>query len=91
MEQATEHGDLEDLVALNEAYHRTIHRISGCTYLERRLDDMREFSGDLVPHPRRAAGGARKGTLGLRGEGQQQRRRVERSPPAGVVLIVCVR
>lgn len=43
MEQATEHGDLEDLVTLNEAYHRTIHRISGCTYLERRLDGQRMY------------------------------------------------
>lgn len=43
MEQATEHGDLEDLVALNEAYHRAIHRISGCTYLERRLDGQRMY------------------------------------------------
>ena len=36
-------GDLEDLVALNEAYHRAIHRISGCTYLERRLDGQRMY------------------------------------------------
>jgi DNA-binding GntR family transcriptional regulator len=43
MEQATEHGDLEDLVALNETYHRAIHRISGCTYLERRLDGQRMY------------------------------------------------
>ena len=43
MEQATEHSDLEDLVALNEAYHRAIHRISGCTYLERRLDGQRMY------------------------------------------------
>ena len=43
MEHATEHGDLEDLVALNEAYHRAIHRISGCTYLERRLDGQRMY------------------------------------------------
>lgn len=43
MELATEHGELEDLVGLNEAYHRTIHRISGCTYLERRLDGQRMY------------------------------------------------
>ncbi len=43
MEQATEHGELEDLVALNGAYHQAIHRISGCTYLERRLDGQRMY------------------------------------------------
>lgn len=43
MEQATKHGDLEDLVARNEDYHRAIHRISGCSYLERRLDGQRMY------------------------------------------------
>lgn len=43
MEQATEHGALEDLVALNEAFHRAIHRISGCPYLEGRLDGQRMY------------------------------------------------
>lgn len=42
MEEATEYGNLEDLVARNEAFHRAIHRISGCTYLERRLGDERK-------------------------------------------------
>jgi DNA-binding GntR family transcriptional regulator len=37
MEHATAHSALEDLVTLNEAYHGMIHRISGCSYLERRL------------------------------------------------------
>lgn len=43
MEHATEHSDLEELVNLNEAYHGTIHRLSGCTYLERRLDGQRMY------------------------------------------------
>ncbi len=43
MAHATEHGDLEDLVNLNEAYHGMIHRISGCGYLERRLDGQRMY------------------------------------------------
>ncbi len=43
MERATTHGALEDLVTLNEAYHGAIHRISGCTYLERRLDGQRMY------------------------------------------------
>jgi hypothetical protein len=43
MEHATDHSALEDLVTLNEAYHGAIHRISGCTYLERRLDGQRMY------------------------------------------------
>ncbi len=43
MEHATAHSALEDLVTLNEVYHGTIHRISGCTYLERRLDGQRMY------------------------------------------------
>ncbi|SFI37764.1 DNA-binding transcriptional regulator, GntR family [Bosea sp. OK403] len=43
MEHATAHSALEDLVTLNEAYHGTIHRISGCTYLEHRLDGQRMY------------------------------------------------
>ncbi|SEG60467.1 GntR family transcriptional regulator [Bosea lathyri] len=43
MEHATDHSALEDLVLLNEAYHGAIHRISGCTYLERRLDGQRMY------------------------------------------------
>lgn len=43
MEHATDHSELEDLVNLNEAYHGTIHRISGCPYLERSLDGQRMY------------------------------------------------
>lgn len=43
MEHATEHSELEDIVTLNEAYHGMIHRLSGCTYLERRLDGQRMY------------------------------------------------
>lgn len=43
MAHATEHSALEDLVHLNEAYHGMIHRISGCAYLERRLDGQRMY------------------------------------------------
>lgn len=43
MEHATDHSALEDLVNLNEAYHGAIHRISGCAYLERRLDGQRMY------------------------------------------------
>jgi DNA-binding GntR family transcriptional regulator len=43
MAHATQHSALEDLVILNEAYHGAIHRISGCTYLERRLDGQRMY------------------------------------------------
>lgn len=43
MAHATEHSALEDLVMLNEAYHGAIHRISGCGYLERRLDGQRMY------------------------------------------------
>lgn len=43
MAHATEHSELEDLVVLNEAYHGAIHRISGCSYLERRLDGQRMY------------------------------------------------
>jgi DNA-binding GntR family transcriptional regulator len=43
MEHATDHSALEDLVTLNEAYHGMIHRLSGCTYLERRLDGQRMY------------------------------------------------
>lgn len=43
MAHATEHSELEDIVTLNEAYHGAIHRISGCTYLERRLDGQRMY------------------------------------------------
>ena len=43
MAHATQHSALEDLVTLNEAYHGTIHRISGCGYLERRLDGQRMY------------------------------------------------
>jgi len=43
MEHATTHCDLEELVANNEDYHRAIHRISGCSYLERRLDGQRMY------------------------------------------------
>jgi DNA-binding GntR family transcriptional regulator len=43
MEHATAHSALEDLVTLNEAYHGMIHRISGCSYLERRLDGQRMY------------------------------------------------
>ena len=41
MAHATEHSALEDIVTLNEAYHGMIHRLSGCTFLERRLDGQR--------------------------------------------------
>jgi DNA-binding GntR family transcriptional regulator len=43
MDRATSHGELEELVSLNEAYHGAIHRISGCGYLERRLDGQRMY------------------------------------------------
>ncbi|WP_244488754.1 GntR family transcriptional regulator [Bosea sp. Leaf344] len=43
MDHATRHSALEDLVTLNEAYHGAIHRISGCAYLERRLDGQRMY------------------------------------------------
>lgn len=43
MEHATDHSALDDLVNLNEAYHGMIHRISGCAYLERRLDGQRMY------------------------------------------------
>lgn len=43
MAHATQHSALEDIVTLNEAYHGAIHRISGCTYLERRLDGQRMY------------------------------------------------
>jgi DNA-binding GntR family transcriptional regulator len=43
MAEATEHGALEEIVRLNEAYHGAIHRISGCRYLERRLDGQRMY------------------------------------------------
>lgn len=43
MAHATRHSALEDLVTLNEVYHGAIHRISGCTYLERRLDGQRMY------------------------------------------------
>lgn len=43
MAHATQHSALEDLVTLNEAYHGAIHRISGCSYLERRLDGQRMY------------------------------------------------
>lgn len=43
MEHATDHSELEDLVNLNEAYHGMIHRISGCSYLERSLDGQRMY------------------------------------------------
>lgn len=43
MEAATDHAALEDLVRLNESFHGAIHRISGCRYLERRLDGQRMY------------------------------------------------
>ena len=43
MAHATQHSDIEVLVALNEAYHGAIHRISDCGYLERRLDGQRMY------------------------------------------------
>lgn len=43
MEHATAHAELEDLVTLNESYHGMIHRMSGCDYLERRLDGQRMY------------------------------------------------
>lgn len=43
MAHATQHSALDDLVTLNEAYHGAIHRISGCSYLERRLDGQRMY------------------------------------------------
>jgi DNA-binding GntR family transcriptional regulator len=43
MAHATDHSELEELVTLNEAYHGMIHRISGCAYLERRLDGQRMY------------------------------------------------
>ncbi|WP_332689456.1 GntR family transcriptional regulator [Bosea sp. (in: a-proteobacteria)] len=43
MAHATDHSALEELVTLNEAYHGMIHRISGCAYLERRLDGQRMY------------------------------------------------
>ncbi|WP_332685527.1 GntR family transcriptional regulator [Bosea sp. (in: a-proteobacteria)] len=43
MAHATDHSELEDLVILNETYHGAIHRISGCSYLERRLDGQRMY------------------------------------------------
>lgn len=43
MEAATDHGALDELVRLNESFHGTIHQISGCRYLERRLDGQRMY------------------------------------------------
>ncbi len=43
MAHATDHSALEELVTLNEAYHGMVHRISGCAYLERRLDGQRMY------------------------------------------------
>lgn len=43
MRRATDRGALEEIVRLNEAYHGAIHRISGCRYLERRLDGQRMY------------------------------------------------
>lgn len=43
MRAATDHGALEELVRLNEAYHGAIHRISGCRYLVQRLDGQRMY------------------------------------------------
>ncbi len=43
MAHATDHSDLEELVTLNETYHGAIHHLSGCSYLERRLDGQRMY------------------------------------------------
>jgi len=43
MEHATSHAALEDLVALNEAFHGAIHAASGCFYLRRLMDGQRMY------------------------------------------------
>jgi DNA-binding GntR family transcriptional regulator len=50
MAEATEHGDLDELVALNEAFHSRIAAIAQCDYLESRLDSQRMYD-----HARRLA------------------------------------
>ena len=43
MAEATEHGDVERLIELNEAFHGGIHDASGCHYLQRLLDGQRMY------------------------------------------------
>lgn len=50
MEHATEHGNLEDIVALNERFHGSISAIANCEYLQSRLDSQRMYD-----HARRLA------------------------------------
>lgn len=50
MEHATEHGDLEEIVALNERFHGAISTIAQCDYLQSRLDSQRMYD-----HARRLA------------------------------------
>lgn len=43
MTQATDSGDVEALIDLNERFHGAIHAASGCTYLQRLLDGQRMY------------------------------------------------
>lgn len=43
MEHATEHGNLEEIVALNERFHGAIAAIADCDYLQSRLDSQRMY------------------------------------------------
>ena len=43
MAAATEVGDVEELIALNERFHGEIHTASGCAYLQRLLDGQRMY------------------------------------------------
>ncbi len=50
MEHATEHGNLEEIVTLNERFHGAISAIARCDYLQSRLDSQRMYD-----HARRLA------------------------------------
>lgn len=50
MQHATEHGNLEQIVALNEQFHGAISAIAACGYLQSRLDSQRMYD-----HARRLA------------------------------------
>lgn len=50
MGHATEHGNLEEIVALNERFHGAISAIARCDYLQSRLDSQRMYD-----HARRLA------------------------------------
>ena len=43
MAAATQDGDVEGLIVLNERFHGVIHAASGCTYLQRLLDGQRMY------------------------------------------------